>query len=91
MDPTTPLPCEGPCNAPTNHEKPFMFLSYTSTGCLFMVVCSSEQCLELAVASDTVIPLSRSINVNLYISLLLHTHVCILAAHITFHAVNADS
>lgn len=28
---------------------------------------------------------------NLHISLLLHTHICILAAYITFHAVNDDS
>ncbi len=92
MDPTTPLPCEGPCNASTSHQQKIMFLSYTSMGCLFMVICSSEQCLELAVAmSDAVMPLSRSVNMNLYISLLLHTHICILAAYNTIHAVSADS
>ncbi len=52
---------------------------------------SSDQCLELAVAmSDAVVPLSRSINMNCYISLLLHTRICILAA-VTFYAVSADS
>ena len=31
MDPTTPLPCKGPCNAPTSHQKK-MFFSYMSLG-----------------------------------------------------------
>ena len=57
-----------------------------------MVICSSEQRLDLAVAmSDAVIPLSRSVNMNLCISLLMHTHICILAAYFTFHAVSAES
>ncbi len=86
MDPTTPLPCKDPCKALTCHDKSLVCLIHIN-GVSIHVICSSEQRLELAVAmSDAVIPLSRSVKLNLYIS--LHTLMCILAAYITFHAVS---
>ncbi len=30
MDPTTPLPCEGPCNAPTSHKKFYVSLIHVN-------------------------------------------------------------